>query len=1054
MEARDGGIPSMSAKAAVKVTVEDINDNAPFFPESQKTYFVREDQPVGSIIGPIQAEDFDIGDNANLEYFLIPDLESNQMFYLDSATGDLELMRPLDYEKRQNYSIMVQVFSGSLQTTEELTIAVVDVNDNPPTLHDMTLIFNNYVSKGENERPSLMEDTLGPDTEFPAQGNIGKLNYFEPDRLDDVNFGQEGQQELVKVNQSSGELVIGPNLVANREFSAPIKVWVSDGKHRADATLTVEVKIITPETLANALGVKIPGKSVENFLQNEIKVFRDSIRKMTEVESLTNVVVIDVKKSGKDVEVIFAVRTGPQSRVRTEYFSRDDLQSMVFLHQDTIRPRISPPNDSETCSIEPCENFHVCQSWFDFSRSGVNFVSSKDFVFRRLNLSRRTRCACPKGYAGNLCQTPVNTCWEKPCQNGAECIPIEGGFRCKCQPGTRGEFCQHKEGEGRCEDGAQTCGPAANECLNLLKGGYECKCRSGPGTNRFCDTTTRSFNGNGGYIMFSPIPNRWELTLEMEIRTIDRDALLLHNGRLSQDGDKISVLLRGGKLYVEFSTGTKSYSVFTKREVSTGNWEPIRIQYQHLAKVETGKALKTGNYPAIIGKTKHRRIFVQLGNCHVNSKRENDCSASFTAVDNEPSALDLTGPLFLGGVPTWLKRDSFTGCIRNFHIDGNFIDLTEPLATKNSKIGCPFEPRSCQNGEQICQHSGKCRKFGEKVTCDCPPNFTGKRCETPTYVNAKRLTRGYIRIHSVRNLRRNDDFEIFMQLRTATKTAPVLTWADSTLRIEEGHLFFKTGSKTVTCSEVNCLVADSEWHQIRIKSAGRKTIIYVDDRLIFTFQSKIASPVDDVIIGDKRLYTLIGCISGFKLKNLRSGVSESPSLTPIGTIREGCSSKAKCSPNSCPANSKCTEKWDSVQCTCKPGFFGPKCTRQCDDNPCLNGGRCAQTDQNGGFECECPTEFTGKLCERQNSCPKGWSGSIPGECRPCNCTEELGFANSCLADNVNQCECKENYFRPVSSYCKLFREWAAVYFHFNIFYQFKKEFIGFYFKESILKLKF
>ena len=110
-------------------------------------------------------------------------------------------MRPLDYEKRQNYTIMVQVFSGSLQTTEELTISVVDVNDNPPTLHDMTLIFNNFVSKGATERPSLMEDTLGPDTHFPSQGNIGKLNYFEPDRLDDVSFGQEGQQELVRVNQ-------------------------------------------------------------------------------------------------------------------------------------------------------------------------------------------------------------------------------------------------------------------------------------------------------------------------------------------------------------------------------------------------------------------------------------------------------------------------------------------------------------------------------------------------------------------------------------------------------------------------------------------------------------------------------------------------------------------------------------------------------------------------------------------------------------------------------------------------------------------------------------
>ena len=1016
IEGSDLGTPSMSAKAMVSITIEDINDNAPFFPKSRKTYFVREDQAVGSIIGPIQAEDLDIGDNANLEYFLIPDVEANSMFYLDSATGELELMKPLDFEKVENYTITVQVFSGSLQTTEKLTIAVVDVNDNPPRLNDMNIIFNNFVTKSENKRPSLMEDMAGPNTLGVAftRGIIGVLNYFEPDKLDDVTFGQHGQEELIKVNKTSGELKIGPNLVANREFNAPINVWVEDGKHKAEGTVTIEVKIITVDALDAAVVVHIADSNLNHFLQNEIKVFRDSIRAITKLPTLDSVLIIDVREVGENVEVVLAVRRIALGK-ELVYISRAELQSLLFLHHHQILPKLLPFGDSETCSIEPCEHFNICESWLDHRGGvGADFAASPDFIFRRLNLQKRTRCTCPAGYAGNLCQSPVNTCWAKPCQNGGKCFPIETGFRCECPAGTRGLHCEHVEGQGRCDDGPLTCGAGREKCQNLLKGGYECKCKDPDSSNKFCDTTTRSFSGSG-YIMFAGLPNRWDLSIEFEVRTIDKDAVLLHNGRLSAGGDQISVLLRGGRLYVEFSTGGQTYSVFTQRQIASGNYEHVRIQYQHIAKVDPNS---NDHYPHIIGKTKERRLFVQLGNCHINSA-VNDCSAYLNATEKEPSSLDLTGPLFVGGVPSWMRKESFTGCIRNFHIDSKFIDLTTPLASKNSKIGCSLEATECSG--KICQHAGQCRKFGDKVQCQCAANFSGKRCETPTYVNAKRLSRGYIRIQNVGNLRRGDDFEVSLQLRTATTNAAVLSWGGVQLMITNRHLSFKLGGveEPFKCTDkcLKSLVADSEWHQIRMKSIAQRTYISVDDEIVLTISSKTPPPVKDIIIGDKQMFELVGCISGLKIKNLRSGVSESPPLIIVGIIKDGCTSTSKCSVNSCPKNADCIANWESVNCICKKGFFGPHCKEQCADNPCMNGGVCSQTDKNGGFECSCPTEFTGKLCERQSSCPKGWSGSIPGECRPCNCTEELGFANSCN-DDVNKCECKENYYRPADQQWK------------------------------------
>jgi hypothetical protein len=168
-----------------------------------------------------------------------------------------QIRHPLDYEKQQNYTIKVQVFSGSLQTTESLTIRVVDVNDNPPILHDMHIIFNNFVTKDENKMPSLMEESDFGGSGTPLNGIIGKLNYFEPDEMDDVVFGQKGQAELLRVNETSGQLTIGPNLSANREFTAPISVTINDGLHLAGATVTIEVKIITPDALNSAVVLEI-----------------------------------------------------------------------------------------------------------------------------------------------------------------------------------------------------------------------------------------------------------------------------------------------------------------------------------------------------------------------------------------------------------------------------------------------------------------------------------------------------------------------------------------------------------------------------------------------------------------------------------------------------------------------------------------------------------------------------------------------------------------------------------------------------------------------------
>ena len=49
------------------------------------------------------------------------------------------------------------------------------------------------------------------------------------------------------------------------------------------------------------------------------------------------------------------------------------------------------------------------------------------------------RCKCVKGYKGSLCQTRIDYCKARPCQNGGQCTlgrpGVAPSFRCTCRSG-------------------------------------------------------------------------------------------------------------------------------------------------------------------------------------------------------------------------------------------------------------------------------------------------------------------------------------------------------------------------------------------------------------------------------------------------------------------------------------------------------------------------------------------------------------------------------------------------------------------------------------------
>ncbi|XP_017694064.1 PREDICTED: protocadherin gamma-A12-like, partial [Lepidothrix coronata] len=136
LRASDGGDPSRTGTARIRVTVLDANDNAPVFSQAEYTVRVPEDMPVGSTLVTVTATDPDDGLNGHVKYSLKTiTVKASEIFQLDAETGEITLLRSLDFEESDSYELDVQARDGgSLSVIAKVVIAVTDVNDNAPEI--------------------------------------------------------------------------------------------------------------------------------------------------------------------------------------------------------------------------------------------------------------------------------------------------------------------------------------------------------------------------------------------------------------------------------------------------------------------------------------------------------------------------------------------------------------------------------------------------------------------------------------------------------------------------------------------------------------------------------------------------------------------------------------------------------------------------------------------------------------------------------------------------------------------------------------------------------
>ncbi|CAM4510805.1 unnamed protein product [Lepidochelys olivacea] len=155
IQAKDmgGQMGGLSGTTTVNITLTDVNDNPPRFPQSTYQFSSPESASLGTPLGRIKANDLDVGENAEIEYSISKG-EGSDMFDIitdkDTQEGIITIKKQLDFENKMLYSLRVEAANthpdprffhlGPFKDTALIKVSVEDI-DEPPVFSRSSYII-------------------------------------------------------------------------------------------------------------------------------------------------------------------------------------------------------------------------------------------------------------------------------------------------------------------------------------------------------------------------------------------------------------------------------------------------------------------------------------------------------------------------------------------------------------------------------------------------------------------------------------------------------------------------------------------------------------------------------------------------------------------------------------------------------------------------------------------------------------------------------------------------------------------------------------------------
>lgn len=293
---RDMRTPPRTARARVKVFIDDVNDSPPHFSNLPFSIVVPESSEPGDVLYQAAAVDADLGENASILYSLEDDYS---LFRIDPRGGHISLQRPLDFEALNKYVLTVLAADEgepSLSAAAQLSLQVR--NQSSPVFQ--TLLY-----------PLKVPENVPPAT------TILHVQARNPDGYRLVyNLQEENASKHFHIDFKTGVLTVSQRLDYESQRAHVLTVRASDSVTGVFSEASVEVEV--------------------EDVNDNAPVFSERTYAMLVAEGLpvgTSVVQVSASDgdSGRNKELTFHMVT--TERNETDFFGIDPHTGVIVTKQ-------------------------------------------------------------------------------------------------------------------------------------------------------------------------------------------------------------------------------------------------------------------------------------------------------------------------------------------------------------------------------------------------------------------------------------------------------------------------------------------------------------------------------------------------------------------------------------------------------------------------------------------------------------------------------------------------------------------------------------------------